>query len=736
MKVIKRNGASVSYQRAKLHNAILGALTEVDPSALHVNDTLALNLSIVVEGQMANGMNVEEVQDLVEQAMMHVCPTAAKAFILYREDRAKLRAARKRPDPNMVSDYIHPAKYARYNPTLKRREMYEETVSRVCDMHLQKYSKLNDQQKAAVLDAFDMVAERLVLPSMRSMQFAGPAIMQNNARIYNCSFTHVDRIRVFGDIFYLLLCGCGVGYSVQRWHVEQLPVVQLMDPTVVKHFHIADCIEGWADAVTMLVTSAYLGMWVEFDYSAIRSEGMPLKTSGGKAPGHIPLRIALEKIRSLLQLAEGRKLRPIECHDIACFVAEAVLAGGIRRSSLISLFSHDDGEMATCKQSQNFEFNGKNSQRAIANNSAVFHRHEALEEDFYEVMELNRRGYGEPGFFFTDNYDYGCNPCGEIGLYPKDDNGNSGFAFCNLTEVNGAVCKSFQDLLHAVDAAALIGTLQAGYTSFPYLGAATENIAKRDALLGVSITGIMDNPRICLNESNLTIAVQEAKGVNSAWADILGIKPAMRVTTVKPSGTASLALGCVGSGIHPHHARRYFRRIIANRLEPVALYFREKNPHMVDEMPNGDLSLTFPVEAPSCAITAGDVTAIEFFLHVKKMFLCWVNPGNRLQSVPASPVPSHNVSATVVFKPSEWADLISKVWRERYNIASMTFLPASSDKNIPFMPREEVVTATDEARWNELISKYKQVDYTLMVEAEDTTDVMQEPACCGGSCDV
>jgi ribonucleoside-diphosphate reductase alpha chain len=531
---------------------------------------------------------------------------------------------------------------------------------------------------------------------------------------------------------------------------------------------VPDTIEGWADSVDMLIRS-YTQQdyaYVEFNYSAIRDEGRELVTSGGKAPGHLPLKKLHDVMRARLDVSVGRHLRPIEVHDIMCNIAEAVLAGGIRRSSLISLFSHDDGEMMYAKTPANFAFGGLNSQREMSNNSAVLIRGSTSKYQFRRIFDIANKNYGEPGFFWTSNLNYGCNPCGEIGLNPilsevyhtrniqewvadghteiswRPEYATSawsrpertGFSFCNLCEINAAACKDEYEFLDAAKVAAFIGTLQASYTSFPYLGEVTEKIARREALLGVGITGMTDNPNIALNSDVQKSAAIAVNLENKRVAQLIGINQAARTTTVKPSGTASLELGCVGSGIHPHHAKRYFRRITANKLEPVFKYFQQINSHMCELKPNRDWCITFPIQAPDGAITVKQQSAEDFLKTVFNTYDSWILPGTALPN--SSHGLTHNVSCTVVVSPNEWDEVFELVWENRDRVAAMTFMPRTGDKGFLFAPREEVVTDLDEQRWEYLIKHYRKVSYADMVEGEDGTSHTAEPACGGGGCQI
>ena len=755
LRILKRGGQqSQEFNLSKIERAVGSAFGEVGQpvSAAFLVDLAKLVKAKILLRYGEGDVPVESVQDFVETALMETGQTeVAKAYILYRSKRGDIRERRLFPDKDAVADYIHPGKYSRYLPDLKRRELYEETVARVEGMHLKRFPHLSSE----ISCAFDMVRAKRVLPSMRSMQFAGAAIEAANPRIFNCSFMHIDKFRAFGDTLYLLLCGCGVGYSIQFDHVEKLPALKHIDFHKVRHHHVADTIEGWANAAVFLLESYVKGFYAEFDYSSVRSEGVPLKTSGGKAPGHLGLKIAIEAIRAILDQAQGRQLRPIECYDILCLEADAVLSGGIRRSATIALFSLEDGEMMAAKTGSWLE---KYPWRQNSNNSAVLKRDEVGKRQFKRIFKYIKE-FGEPGFVFTSNYEYGFNPCVEINLNPvleitpetfalvekkrakgvripkiKLGDKFTGVAFCNLTEINASLFEDAGDFYAAAKAASFIGTLQAAYTDFPYLGWVSEVIAEREALLGVSMTGVMDSPEVALIPEFQRCAAEAAVEENKRAAALIGVEEAARVTCVKPSGTSSLELGCVGSGHHPHHARRYIRRVIANELEPVFQYFRSNNPHMCVKKPDGDWVIEFPVMAPEGATVLADMTAVEFLTGVRNTQENWVIPGTARPD--SSPGACHNVSNTVVVHPHEWEEVSEYVWKNKQSFSGIAFLPASGDKDYAFSPREAILTEADEAHWNNLLWHYVPVDYQQMVENDDGTTLAQELTCVGGSCDI
>lgn len=749
----KRDGVTLqAFDINKITSAIRGAWGDtgklIDDKAVEAITSLAMK---TLAGKEI--VDVETVQDCVEVALMHgKLFDVAKAFIIYRQKRAEARTARRHPDPKAVSDYIHAGKYARYVDYKKRREVYEETVSRAENMHHRRFNHIPGMSER-IEKAFDLVRAQRVLPSMRSMQFGGAAIEVNNNRMYNCSATHVDRLEAFSEAFFLLLSGCGVGYSVQFRHVDKLPEFKFIDEKKVTHHVVQDSIEGWADAVKALFRSFVNGVHVEFAFHLVRDEGVILKTSGGKAPGHLPLKKALEAVRAILLGAQGRRLRPVEAHRIMCLLADAVLSGGIRRSAMIALFSLEDSEMMYLKTGDWFE---REPWLANANNSVVLKRDDVKQSQFMRIFQMTKQ-FGEPGFVFVADYDEVRNPCAEISLncrltityevmkllkdrarrgkpMPSVKMGESytGFAFCNLVELNAQKFKTLEDFVEAAEAGTLIGTLQAAYTDMPYLGWVSEVIAEREALLGVGMTGMMDAPDIALDPEHQRHVAERVVEWNAEFAEMIGIRPAARLTTVKPSGTTSLALGNVGSGHHPHHARRYVRRVTANELEAVFQHFRATNPHMCVKKPDGDWVIEFPVEAPEGARLKSDFSAVEFLEAVRSTQRNWVATGTARPE--SSPGYVHNVSNTVPVRPEEWERVADYLWSNRDDFAGVSFLPVD-DKVYSFAPFEAVVTEADEARWNQLVAGYRPVDYLALVEEEDATNVSQEPACANGACE-
>lgn len=725
---------------------------------------------------------IEQIQDTVEKSIAAEGEwEVARSYIIYRERQAAQRLHHY--EDNGLGDYIACAKYARHRADLGRRESFAEAVQRVKAMHREFFQAKLGQAvqgdlKASPVDpldrplleewirgatvgdlierAFTAVAAKRVLPSMRSLQFGGDAILRNHARLFNCAFSAADRVEFFREYFFLLLAGVGCGFSVQRHHVENLPLLPVrageMDLTVVHHT-VADTIEGWADALHALWRSHLDGYKVEFNFSAVRPRGSPLATSGGKAPGHLPLKQTLIEIETVLRGASGRKLRPVEVYDICMFAARSVLSGGIRRSATICLFSPEDEEMMGAKTGNWFE---THPQRSASNNSAVLSRGSSDEALFRRLFNAQKE-FGEPGFYFAEHPDHGCNPCCEIGLHPTlseplDEvelrrlrqlgydgalppvTRLSGWQMCNLSTINGATLRNPQDFFVACVQAAVIGTLQAAYTEIPYLGPVTRYLNERDALLGVSICGFMDNPEILFDAATLQRGARLCRAANELLSTTLGIRPAARVTCVKPEGTASLLLGAA-SGIHPHHARHYFRRVQANRRDPIFRHFQSLNPHMTEASvyrPDTDDVITFPVEAPAHAILRDEVGAVEFLRIVQLVQQHWVLSGEAPN--PRSPGLHHNVSNTCTVKPDEWDSVAEFIWLRRAHFTGIALLGYDLDKRYPQAPRESVVTDDDAARWNRL--KYTPVDYTALRETTDETALKDVLACAGGKCEL
>jgi ribonucleoside-diphosphate reductase alpha chain len=548
---------------------------------------------------------------------------------------------------------------------------------------------------------------------MRSLQFAGPAIKQTPSRIYNCAYLPIDDYRAFSEVMFLLLGGTGVGYSVQKHHVEKLPTIT--KPTKKRRYLVGDSIEGWADCIKMLMKAYFLGRpEPEFDFSSIRPKGALLITSGGKAPGPQPLEDCVHNIKRIFNRKEhGEQLSTLEVHDIVCWIADAVLSGGIRRSATISLFSLDDQDMLQCKFGDWWE---AEPQRARANNSAVVVRHRVKKKDFFRIWEkVKESGAGEPGVYFTNDSEWGTNPCAEIALRP--------FQFCNLCEVNVNDVETQEELNKRVSAASLIGTLQASYTNFHYLRDIWRRTTEKDALLGIGMTGIGSGK---VQKLDLEGAAEMAVETNKYYAEEIGVNTAARITTVKPSGTTSCVLG-TSSGVHAWHNDYYIRRIRVGKNEAIYTYLSINHPELVEDdffKPESQAVISIPQRAPEDGILRHE-TSLELLERVKDIYHRWIVPGH------VDGNNTHNVSCTISIKEDEWDEVGKWMWanREYYNGLSVLPYFGGSYKQAPF---EDINVDIFEGMYNDL----KEVDVSQVVEMVDNTDLTGELACAGGSCEI
>jgi len=603
-------------------------------------------------------------------------------------------------------------KYAKFLPEQNRRETWEELVTRNKEMHQKKYPQIKDE----IEEVYQMVYDKKILPSMRSLQFGGKPIEISPNRVYNCAYMPIDHPDAFSETMFLLLGGTGVGFSVQKHHVEKLPEIKRPNPSRTRRYLIGDSIEGWADAIKVLIES-YLGVKSStpiFDFSDIRQKGALLVTSGGKAPGPQPLKDCIHNITKVFEnKVDGEKLSPIETHDIVCHIADAVLAGGIRRAALISLFSADDDEMISCKSGNWWE---SNPQRGRANNSAVLLRHKVTKDYFMDLWKrIELSGAGEPGIYLSNDKDWGTNPCCEIGLRP--------YQFCNLCEVNASDIESQEDFEKRVKGAAFIGTLQAGYTDFHYLRDVWKRTTEKDALIGVGMTGIGSGVVLGYDMKAAAIAVKEE---NERVANLIGINKAARTTTVKPSGTSSLVLG-TSSGIHAWHNDFYLRRIRVGKNEAIYSYLAINHPELVEDeffRPHDTAVITIPQKSPEGSILRHE-SVFQMLERVKKVSQEWIKFGHR------GGQNSHNVSATVSIKEDEW-DLVGDwMWNNRkfYNGLSVLPFNGGTYTQAPF-------TDCTQEEYENLVKTLTNIDLTKVVELQDNTNLTGELACANGSCEI
>jgi len=705
-----------------------------------------------------------------------------------------------------MSDFVFASTYARYDDVLSRRETFEEAVERMRDMHLTMYKDLGEDVKDLTVTAFDAVKRKEVLASQRALQFGGSPVLSHNMRIYNCATSYCDRIKFFAEALYMGLCGVGVGFSVQRLHTESLP--PLVSQNVWRRkpssdYAVEDSIEGWADALDALIRGYLTDDPIpDFDFGSIRPKGAPI-SAGGTAPGSEPLETSLEKIEELLVDLVQRgvsHLEPIHCFDIVMYASEAVISGGRRRAATIALFDRDDEAMLASKTGNWYE---DNMQRGLANISAV---HLVGDDDkaSFDALIESAKQFGEPGVVFTRSPYYVYNPCVEIGMCPlliKDEHGEtveeytldmlndritylnrgysyeSGWQTCNLTEINGGAIDSADQLNEAARNASIIGTLQAGYTAHGYLDPVSEEIIKRESLLGVSITGIMERPDLLLDADILSGAAAVAVETNREVSSLLKIRPAARVTCVKPAGTTSIILG-TSSGIHPHFGRKVIRHIQVNKDNPVLQMFEEVNPTLCEESQwssgGTDTVVAFPLEHSSASILKSDLTAIEFLGKVKTVQESWVASGCARPT--SSEGLTHNVSNTVSVGEGEWEAVSEHLWSNRESLTGVAMLGDIGESCYAQLPNQAVVSIEDMERrygrkatdlvfkgdyeaaeknlnegetldtlmyhvrgfkkWEKLSRDIKSVPYDTMFEGTDTTTPSQDSACSGQSCEV
>ena len=649
----------------------------------------------------------------------------------------------------ILSDITVYMKYAKYIPQLQRRETWQELVTRNKEMHQKHYPHITDE----IEEAYKLVYDKKVLPSMRSLQFGGKPIEISPNRVYNCAYLPIDHYKSFSEIMFLLLGGTGVGYSVQRHHVEKLPEIRKPNLKRNRRFLIPDCIEGWADAIKVLMRAYFEGMSTPvFDFSDIRAKGALLVTSGGKAPGPQPLKDCIHNITKILDAKEnGDKLTTLEVQDIVCYIADAVLAGGIRRAALISLFSMDDESMLTSKFGNWWELN---PQRGRANNSAVILRHKITEDRFFDLWKkVEESNSGEPGVYFSNDRDWGTNPCCEIALRP--------YQFCNLTEVNASNITSQADLNKRVRAATFIGTLQAGYTDFHYLRDVWKETTEKDALVGVGMTGIGSGAVL---EYDLQEASQEVLTENARVAKLIKINKAARTTTVKPSGTSSLVLG-TSSGIHAWHNDYYIRRIRVGKNEAIYSHLAIHHPELVEDeyfRPNEQAVISIPQMAPEGSIFRHE-SPMHLLDRVKNFNTNWVRGGHRTGEN------THNVSVTVsikkemdmisikdeegnplkstdgkvikeskkdedgnvIYRINEWGAIGEWMWDNRHTFNGISVLPYDGGSYIQ-APFEDCT----KEKYDEMNKSLHNIDLTKVIEIEDNTDLSGELACAGGACEI
>lgn len=609
-----------------------------------------------------------------------------------------------------LTDTIVFSKYARFKPTMHRREVRNELLDRYKEMLLTKYPLMQEEIHVAMQYAYDSK----IVPSMRALQFAGPAINGNNNRIYNCAYMAMDHSKAFSEAMYLLLGGTGVGYSVQQRHVNQLPIICNVVKKPLQQFTIPDSIEGWAEAIAKLMDS-YMQPHKPFyilDYSLIRDKGQPIHTAGGFAPGSEPLKETVNSVNNILYNAQGRQLKPIEVFDINNYIAQAVYSGGIRRSATICLFDRWDHAMLDSKSGQWYI---NNPERAMANISAVLPKKEVNKDEFNSIFHKTQHsGSGEPGFYWTNDPDLGANPCAEISLRSN--------TFCNLSELNVSNITDQEDFVEAAKAATVLGTLQAGFINLKQLRPIWTQRTKEDSLIGVSLTGIASYNNFPFN---MPLTVEQMKITNRDIASNIGINPAKRLTTIKPSGTASLYFG-TSSGIHPYHSPYYIRRMRIQKTDELSKVFQQVNPNFIEEdvMDNSNNVISFPLKAPDNAVTSEE-GSLEMLRRIRFFYNEWIKPGH------IDGLNTNNTSATVYVRPDEWDSVKQFLWENRDHYHGLTVLPYTehSYKQTPF----EEITAE---QYYSMLQQFQPIDFTTIDETVDHTNPSGEVACSGGACEI
>lgn len=595
--------------------------------------------------------------------------------------------------------------YARYNDELSRYESWDEAVERVMQMHQARYAKVMNPELQTLFDfAQSAYTDKLILGAQRALQFGGPQLLAKNAKMYNCTATYCDRSAFFGEAFWLMLCGCGVGFSVQKQHIAKLPAITKRTKQA-KTVVVEDSIEGWANAADALVRSFFVedsefqGRKLYFDLTKIRPKGAEI-SGGFKAPGPEPLRKALDKIEKLIkdELDTGATtMRSIIAYDTMMHLADAVISGGVRRAATICLFSHDDYDMITAKTGSWFV---DNSQRGRSNNSAVLLRDSTQFEEFQAIMQSVQHS-GEPGFVWTDDLEILFNPCVEVGMRGYTADGRSGWQFCNLTEVAGGRSTSPEIFYEQCKAAAILGTLQAGYTDFSYVTPETKEIVDREALIGVGITGWMNNPDVLFDKEVMKKGAEVVKYWNKVVAKLIGINQAARTTVVKPSGNASVILGCA-SGIHGEHSPRYIRHVQMNKETEVGQLFAKTNPAMTETSVWSDLDYTigFPIEPKEGSVYKSDLLGVKQLEYVKLAQDYWIEHGTNPELCVA-PYLKHNVSNTITV--DDWDEVTNYIYDNRHSLCGISLLSAAGDKAYPQAPFTEVLTH------EQIIAKYGEV---------------------------
>jgi len=748
----KRDGRIVSFELSKIVSAIeksMKASNEGSPEeALLIAHKVAGEMMRIAKTYKNFLPTVEGCQDEVErQLMLSDYVAASKSYILFRAERSKIRKeqgevpehvkklsdeSKKYFKGNPLGEFVYLRTYARWVESEQRRETWIETVDRYVGFMKENLGdKLTKREYRELREA---ILNQEVMPSMRAMQFSGSPARKCNTCFYNCSFIAPSKLEDFAEIMYLSMQGCGVGYAVESYNIQQLPQIEKQTGDKLPVHVVADTKEGWCDSLTLGLKAWYSGKDIEFDFSLIRPAGARLKTMGGKASGPEPLRSLLSFARERILKHQGRRLHNIDAHDIICKIGECVVAGGVRRTAMISLSDLDDAEIRDAKKGQFFL---THPYRSVANNSAVYESKPTNAELMDEWVALMKSGTGERGIFNRgsltktiperrlaylrkkygkktgDIGQVGTNPCGEIILQSKQ--------FCNLSEVIARPQDTEKTLLRKAKLATMLGTYQSSLTNFNYISKEWKENCEAERLLGVSITGQWDCPAV-RNAATLRKMRAMTIKTNQSYAKRFGVNPSTSITCVKPSGTVSQTFDC-SSGIHPRHSQYYVRRIRISATDSLYKMVRDQGiPHNPEVgQAAGDANtyvLEFPVKAPAASVFKDDLSAIDQLEYWKMVKLNFTE---------------HNPSATVSVGEEEWVAVVAWLYENWDIIGGLSFLPRSNHvyRLAPYEP-------IDKKTYEQLASRFPQIDYSKLVvyERTDETDNKKELACVGGTCEI
>lgn len=625
--------------------------------------------------------------------------------------------------PTKYQEFIHLSRYARWLEDKKRRETFTETVDRYLDYLVKDISSFDMRNIGSAIDDIrEAILNLEIMPSMRALMTAGPALERDNTCAYNCSYLPVDSVASFSETLFILMCGTGVGYSVERKYTEKLPVIPSLHDSDIR-IYVEDSKEGWADALYDLITHLYHGSIPTWDLSALRPAGARLKTFGGRSSGPEPLNQLLKFVVDTFVNAQGRKLKPIECHDIQCKIGQVVVVGGVRRSAMIALFDRDDEEMKSAKKGEWWK---DHEYRALANNSAVYEKTPSVDEFLEDWLALYTSHSGEPGIFNREAAknkansvgrsvdEFGTNPCSEIILRP--------YQFCNLTEVIAREDDTEESLLRKVELATILGTLQSRWTNFPYLRSIWRKQTEEERLLGVSLTGIYDCPLLTRDNVNLKSLLVEmrsvAKQTNEELAHFLNIPVSASVTCVKPSGTVSQLVDSA-SGIHPRYSRYYIRTVRIDKKDPIGKLLKDQGVPCEDDVMHNDVYVfSFPMRSPDSSVLRNDLTALSQLNLWLTYAEFWCE---------------HKPSITVQVKDDEWIDVAAFVYRNFDKISGIAFLPFDSGtyKQAPY----QEITSEE---YEDAIAKMPEIDFSELhtYEKTDHTVGIQSLACSADSCEI